>query len=324
MKKRLDIKDNKILSVLDMNARASNTRIGRLIGLSRKSVEYRIKRMEDDGIIKGYFPKLDYLKLGFRVFRTFIRLVNLDSVIEGRIIDYCRNHTSFYWFHPYRGRYDFGFGVLTRTADEFLQFYEDFFERFGSIISARYVTEAAEIHFFQHSYLHGGQYALVSKPGIENECLDRIDSGIISELLKYARTNIAVIAEKIGLSGTAVAARLAKLERSGSLLCFRTQIDFFRLGYSYYKVFMTLKNPKKDKDLLISYMGDEPNVIYATIPIGSYDIECEIVVETPLEFHKIMAEMRKKFDILNYDFLTAEKIIKVRPNNVFDSPIQPA
>jgi len=40
----LDLKDRKILYQLDLNCRQSNSQIGKMVGLSRKGVEYRIKK----------------------------------------------------------------------------------------------------------------------------------------------------------------------------------------------------------------------------------------------------------------------------------------
>ena len=40
----LDLKDRKILYELDLNCRQSNAQIGKKVGLSRKVVDYRIKR----------------------------------------------------------------------------------------------------------------------------------------------------------------------------------------------------------------------------------------------------------------------------------------
>ena len=49
----LDLKDRKILYELDLNCRQSNTQIDKKVGLSRKVVEYRIKRMEEEEQTRG-------------------------------------------------------------------------------------------------------------------------------------------------------------------------------------------------------------------------------------------------------------------------------
>ena len=48
---KLDLKDRKILYQLELNCRQSNTQIGKKVGLSKDVITYRIKRMEEKGII---------------------------------------------------------------------------------------------------------------------------------------------------------------------------------------------------------------------------------------------------------------------------------
>lgn len=50
----LDALDNKILEVLNENARATFSEIGELVGLSRVAVKNRMEIMEKNGIIQGY------------------------------------------------------------------------------------------------------------------------------------------------------------------------------------------------------------------------------------------------------------------------------
>lgn len=50
----LDVLDNKILSVIENNARATFSEIGEIVGLSRVAVKNRIEVMEKKGVIKGY------------------------------------------------------------------------------------------------------------------------------------------------------------------------------------------------------------------------------------------------------------------------------
>ncbi|MFL1895962.1 Lrp/AsnC family transcriptional regulator [Aquimarina sp. 2-A2] len=57
----------KILKLLQANARISNAEIGRAIGLSSPAVAERIKRMEDEDIIKGYGAKISYFKVGYQL-----------------------------------------------------------------------------------------------------------------------------------------------------------------------------------------------------------------------------------------------------------------
>ena len=90
----LDLKDRKILYELDLNCRQSNAQIGKKVGLSRKVVEYRIKRMEDEGVITGYWTAINNYKLGYYVFRIYINFIDVSSKIKKDIIDYFVNNKN--------------------------------------------------------------------------------------------------------------------------------------------------------------------------------------------------------------------------------------
>jgi Lrp/AsnC family leucine-responsive transcriptional regulator len=54
-----------ILNQLQLNARLTHAEIGRRIGLSAPAVAERIKRMQDDGIIKGFTVDIDFSRLSY-------------------------------------------------------------------------------------------------------------------------------------------------------------------------------------------------------------------------------------------------------------------
>jgi Lrp/AsnC family transcriptional regulator, leucine-responsive regulatory protein len=57
----------KILDCLQRNSRQSNTQISKHVGISSPAVAERIRKMEDAGIIDGYFAKLSYFETGHQL-----------------------------------------------------------------------------------------------------------------------------------------------------------------------------------------------------------------------------------------------------------------
>jgi DNA-binding Lrp family transcriptional regulator len=52
--RRLDAIDERLLDLLEQNARRSVVALARAVGLSRSSVQDRLARLEDDGVIAAY------------------------------------------------------------------------------------------------------------------------------------------------------------------------------------------------------------------------------------------------------------------------------
>ena len=61
---KLDEIDNKILNVLQGDARASFSKIAELVSMTHTPVVERIRKMEEAGIITNYFATLDREKIG--------------------------------------------------------------------------------------------------------------------------------------------------------------------------------------------------------------------------------------------------------------------
>jgi len=61
---KLDATDKKILNILQENGRLSNNELARRIGLTATPTLERVRRLERDGIIKGYRTIVDEEKIG--------------------------------------------------------------------------------------------------------------------------------------------------------------------------------------------------------------------------------------------------------------------
>lgn len=74
----VDLFDRKIIQALVENARATNVQIADKVGLSEAPCSRRIRRLETDGVIRGYHAQLDAEAAGIG-FVAFVTLV-LDYV----------------------------------------------------------------------------------------------------------------------------------------------------------------------------------------------------------------------------------------------------
>ena len=78
----MDDLDVKILNLLNENARNSFRQIARELKVSMSTVSNRVKKLEEEGIIKGYAPILDPLKVGMD-----LQVIVGVKISKGRLID---------------------------------------------------------------------------------------------------------------------------------------------------------------------------------------------------------------------------------------------
>ena len=74
--------DVKILKALTLDARLSSRQIAKQCGISIGTVLSRIKRMENEGIIRGYSALLDHEKLGYE-----LTVISEITVSKGRLLE---------------------------------------------------------------------------------------------------------------------------------------------------------------------------------------------------------------------------------------------
>jgi len=83
-KESLDLNetDVEILKNLLRDARLSSRQIAKNVGVSVGTVSSRIKKMEDEGLIKGYTALLDHEKLGYQ-----LTIVTEITVSKGKLLE---------------------------------------------------------------------------------------------------------------------------------------------------------------------------------------------------------------------------------------------
>ena len=64
---KVDDLNYKILNCLQTNSRRMTTDIAKEVGISSPAVAERIRKMEDAGIIQGYYAKVSYYELGYQL-----------------------------------------------------------------------------------------------------------------------------------------------------------------------------------------------------------------------------------------------------------------
>ncbi|MCO5724092.1 Lrp/AsnC family transcriptional regulator [Robiginitalea marina] len=89
MEFKLDQLNLEILGALQKNARASLAGIGRQVGLTPPAVTERVKRMEDEGVIEGYWTSVSHTRLGYQL-KAIITLRAFMGKLKP-FLDYVRN-----------------------------------------------------------------------------------------------------------------------------------------------------------------------------------------------------------------------------------------
>ncbi|MFA6888219.1 MAG: Lrp/AsnC family transcriptional regulator [Candidatus Woesearchaeota archaeon] len=303
---KLDKKDKQILSILDMDARLHVTQIAKEVGLSREVVDYRIKQLEKNQTIEGYYTVINTSKLGLMYCRIFLKYKNMTVEKEKQLLEYCKKSNKVIWVTLGEGKWDFSIVVLASSLKNYEMFYDDLSLKFGMFFQNPYHSIAFEIHHFKHNFLYD---KTDTKKEILNqdskEELGSIDISLLKLISNDARISLVNLANKMKSTPKLVNYRLNKLIERKIILCFRAKINTRLLGYEYYKVFLKLESlNKQNKEKFYTYLHLHPNVIFITKPMGVYNLEFEMMVKNANELHEIMRYLRCEFSELVIDYET--------------------
>ncbi len=305
MMKELDQTDRKILSELDKDARISYSELGKRIRVAKETVKYRIAQLEKDGVINGYYTVINFAKLGFTVYRLYIRLQNTNPKIEEEMTDYLRDAKNVSVFYRITGQFHLALGIWARDPWEYEAFWFSFKERFGEYVSSTHLSTMTEYLEFTRSYLlpskaNGKEtFATIAKTAIEK--LDKVDFALLAFISNNARASLTDIAKKLGVSIVTARYRLRSLIERKVIVGFRPIIDISALGYEYYKVDIWLRDHGRTEEIKAHALS-LPNVVYAERTLITSDVEIDLEVQGFDELIRIMDGLRTRFpdDIKEY------------------------
>jgi len=316
---KLDLKDWKILYQLDLNCRQSNTQIGKKVGLSKDVVGYRIKRMQELGIIRWFWTAIDTFKLGYDVYRIYITLQNVYSEKNKEIIDYFVKCKDTWVVSTAKGEVDLDVILWIKDPYEFHQFWIKTLTIYGEFFVKATISLYIQAIDFKKSYL-----LLDEKKEVERELhrytctrqftqIDKLDYKLLNELVVNARIPLIDLAEKVGCSSQNVKYRIDNLMKKEVIKAYRIHLDYSKLGLQLYKLDIHLKDHKQTIPIM-NYLSKQPYLQCHNIAIGWADIEPEFVVKNLNELYLIMDDLNKKFpnSIRRYSLWVTDIIHKER------------
>jgi len=134
IKLEIDNKDKKIAKILHKNARAKLTEIYNKTGIPIDTIKYRIRKMEQNSIIRRYRLLLDTSLLGYHRYEIFLRCVNLSDKIITKFREYAKQNPNIEYFSRCVGSWDIEFTVHLKTSEELRAFILEVKQLFGEYI----------------------------------------------------------------------------------------------------------------------------------------------------------------------------------------------
>lgn len=123
----LDRVDRQILKLLQEDGRKTVSQLARQVHLTTTPCFYRVRRLEEDGYIAGYFAQLEpsLLGLGLLAYITVSLDQALPDMVRRRFTDSIRAHDEVLECHMVGGGWDYLLKVRVRDMDAYRRFLGD-------------------------------------------------------------------------------------------------------------------------------------------------------------------------------------------------------
>jgi DNA-binding Lrp family transcriptional regulator len=270
-------KELQILHELETNARQGMAGIAKKVRAGKERVSYAISRLEEKGIIRGYYTLIDHCALGRRCYRIYIKQKELNPQITGKFILFAKRNPHVWAFGRTSGEFNFTMGLWTRDVFEFGEIVDDVLGKFGEDIGEFATQAMTEYSEYTREYLtNEPKRAFRTLRKREVAKFDAVDIEVLGILSKDARIPTTKIAGKLGLTERVVRYRIRRMEKEGIIIAYRCNVGYGELGREYYKVDLYLNNREKMEEIrrhvcsLAETTYSEKTVYYADI---EFDVE---------------------------------------------------
>lgn len=132
---KLDKKDKVILKALEKDGRALIKDISKKTGIPRDSVNYRIRKMKNEGVIKNFIPVCDTMKMNYPVYSfVSLKLQLYDDKIEKKFQKFLKDEKNVVYIAKVTGPYNYMIRASVRSIEELDLFIRKMMVKFPGLI----------------------------------------------------------------------------------------------------------------------------------------------------------------------------------------------
>lgn len=131
-KAEFDEKDLEILRLIAPNARMNSVEISKKTGISLSNINYRLKKMTENGIIKDFRVVLDLQKIGYYWYKIEMQLDDLN--IKKSMLEYFHQHPNIIYAYETISENDLEVEMEVQGYEEFRKILDEIRKLFGKYI----------------------------------------------------------------------------------------------------------------------------------------------------------------------------------------------
>ena len=297
----LSNKDKKILAELEKNSRQSFSKIAKKLKTSKEVINYRVKNLVKQGIITRFFTEINLHKLGMQVYKIYFQFQNVSEIKEQEMYDYFTKTLGIPWVVSCSGKYDMIISFGAKDINHFNEYITKIMNKFSKCILNREISTTLVFTTYDRKWIDSNLKIRGTGVGgdIVDNKIDKKDIKILANLSDDSRVSIIKLSKELDLTSGAIINRIKNLEKKGIINAYRIGLNYKKLNKEFCKSFVYLSNKTSEQEKkIIEYVESLPEIFTLIRCVGSWDLEFEFNVDNFTDFHKIMKDIKNRFDII--------------------------
>jgi Lrp/AsnC family transcriptional regulator, leucine-responsive regulatory protein len=292
----IDKIDIKILDALRDDARASLKDLSKKCRVSKQTVLYRINKLVEKNIIKGFHASVDYSALGYGTYYVFIKTRYLED--ESTFISELSKVKGCISIMNCLSQYNYNLRIITKDIYSTIRELEELFNKKKNI-TTHFVLQQLE-------------------KTSEQIVIDSKDKQILKELSINCRLTSLEISRRTKLSYDLVHARIKNLIKNKVILNFITIVDFGTAGFVDYSILMKFADDKLSQlPLLESQLKNNPLAVRRFKTVGEFSYMFELVDKDFLSINDKISRIRSQF----HEMIRSSHIVPIQKHYFYESQL---
>lgn len=266
-----------ILQELDKNPRSSLNEIGKRTRIAKETVQYRVQKLEDADIIRGYWvlPRFGRSVSIYKVFLKSKGLIERESFES--FVTHCAQVS---WFTQTSGSWSYILTIISKEDWRVSQFLSELFQKYSSRFVDIQIMKSIAAISLNEKYLYDKAPILPQYVNFLEEVVE-LDTGeiaLLGALARNARAKYSDLAKDLNITPEAVSYRMKSLLKKNAISALKLRINHAALNRSYYHVMISLSDLSSISQIEQYFIHDAYTVFLMRY-VGKYQLHVEIVCE---------------------------------------------
>ncbi|MBT6824391.1 Lrp/AsnC family transcriptional regulator [archaeon] len=288
--------DEIILSMLEEDSRVQEKEIAKQCKLSKDSIRYRIKRLENKGVIKGYSAFVDYTKMNKHLVKLYLS-INSPIAIKEDLIKFAEKKKETFTIYESIGEWDLCVTFFVEDLKQYYTIENEILSTWGKYISHKEFLIMLESKVYNHKMFLKDRKNKTKKifgPKTDYN-LNELDQKLVLEMIKNSRQSIITLANKFNKSHITITNHLRRLIAQ-DIIYPRTSIDYEKLGLKNYKLFIEVSEYNTQvENKIMTFLELLPNTFNIIRVVGDWKLEVEILTKEYKEVEEITRNLYDNF-----------------------------